>query len=134
MDFEQKINDEFCQEMGIKKYTCFIENKDTGERKFYINPSGYYKSPKGWNNIQRHKIEPRYPDLINNPRNFLKLLNIQWRLFGSLADIYNRTGDENFELNYVKTRLKACRMCRSLGGGDGLDVYREEILKTKFEV
>lgn len=134
MKFEQKINDEFCKEMGIKQYTCYVQNEDTGEVRYYINPSGYYKTPKGWDNIIRQKIEPKYPDLINNPNNFLKLLNIQWKLFGCLGDQYMKNGDENFEVNYITTRLKACKMCRTLGGGGGLDVYKKEVLNTKFEM
>lgn len=135
MDFSQKINNEFCKEIGIKKYTCYLENEQTGERKYYISPSGFYKNPKNWESISRHKLkEPKYPDLINNPKNFLKLLNVQWKLFGNLGDKYLKTGEEDFELNYVKTRLKAIKICRTLGGGDGLDAYREEILNTKFEV
>ena len=132
MEFEKQINEEFCKEVGIKKVCVRLENCDTGEIKYYTNNK--YKKPKGWNNIIKHKYDPpKYPDLIGNSTNFCYLINVQWNMFGSLGDIYGKTGDENFQLNYVKTRLKALKLCRSFGGGGMLDAYKEQINKIKFE-
>ena len=135
MELSERINEDFCKEVGIKPITCSVENKDTGEVKYYLNKSSLYKAPKNWINIEKHVYDkPQYPDLINNPDNFLKLLNIQWKLFGKLGNVYTKTGEECFELNYLKTRLNAVKLCKSIGGGDGLDVYIEEILNTRFEI
>ena len=135
MEFSKKINDEFCEEIGLKKISCYLENEITGEKRYYTSPSGFYKTPANWTEFKRHKLkEPTYPDLINNPENFLKLLNIQWKLFGKLGDQYRKNGEEDFELNYLTTRLKAIKLCRTFGGGDGLDAYRKEILNTHFDL
>ena len=131
---EQEINDEFCKEVGIRKTCCYIYNKDTSEIRYYTTNSGLYKSPKTWKHVIKGKYEPRYPNLISNPYNFLLLLNIQWFMFGELGDTYRRTGEETFEANYVKTRLKALKMCRSLGCGEGdmFNVYKERVRELPF--
>lgn len=130
----EQINEEFCKEVGLKKVSCYIENEDTGEVRFYVSPSGVYKKPKGWNKIKTHKFEqPKYPDLINNPYNFSMLLNTQWYIFGQLGDVYTKTGHECFEANYVKTRLKALKMCKCLGGGEMLEEYKKAIQSTQFD-
>lgn len=125
---EEQINDEFCKEIGIKKASCFLLNKDTNEVRYYTNLSGLYKKPQGWTNISKHKFnKPKYPDFIKNPFNFTLLLNVQWYMFGELGDIYKRNGEECFEANYLKTRLKAIKMCRSFGGGEMLDEYKKQL-------
>lgn len=123
----EKINQEFCKEVGIKKACCYLQNQDTGEIRYYSNLSGLYKHPKNWKHIIKHKIEPRYPDIINNAQNFSLVLNTHWNLFGQLGETYFRTGLESFEANYLKTRIKALKMCRSLGGGDMLNEYKKII-------
>ncbi len=129
----EKINEEFCKEVGIKKACCYLLNKDTKEKRYYSNLSGLYKKPKNWKNILGRKFKSCYPDLINNPSNFCALLNIQWFLFGQLGNVYERTGDECFEVNYLKTRLNALKLSRSLGGGDMLEEYKNLVKQITFE-
>lgn len=130
----EDLNTEFCKECDIKKASCCIINKETGEIRFYTSPTGIYKKPAGWTKIQTVKFDtPRYPNLIENPFNFSALINIQWELFGEVGDAYKRTGDETFEYNYVRTRLSAIKMCKSFGGGEMLDMYKEAIRNTLFD-
>ena len=130
---DKEINDEFCKEVGLTKKCCYLLNKDTGELRFYSNLSGLYKKPSGWKHIEKGKFEPRYPDFINNPFNFCILLNVQWYLEGKLGDVYTRNGDESFECNYLKTRLKALKMCKALGGGEILDEYKKQLKELSFD-
>lgn len=130
---DKQINDEFCKEVGIKKACCYLLNEDTQEIRYYSNLSGLYKRPKNWKNIQAKKFKNCYPDLIHNAHNFCALLNVQWFLFGQLGDVYERTGDECFEVNYLKTRLKALKLSRSLGGGDMLQEYKKLVKDIIFE-
>lgn len=136
MDLEQQINEEFCKEIGIKKACCYLLNKDTDEIRFYSNVSGLYKKPAGWKNIEKQKFEACYPDFINNCYNFCMLLNVQWYLFGELGDVYKRNGNEPFELNYLKMRLKAIKLCKSFGGGEMLEEYKKKVreLPLDYEV
>lgn len=129
----EQINEEFCKEVGIKKACCYLQNKDTDEIRFYSNLSGLYKKPKNWKNIQKGKFEPCYPDFINNSYNFCILLNVQWYLFGELGDVYRRNGNESFEVNYLKTRLNALKVCKSLGGGEMLDEYKKQLKELPFD-
>lgn len=124
---DNSINDQFCKEVGIKKACCYLLNKDTGEIKFYSNLSGLYKKPKDWKHIEKGKFDPKYPDLINDSFNFMNVLNVHWYLFGDLGDVYKKTGDENFESNYLKTRLSAIKMCKSFGGGELLEEYKKQL-------
>lgn len=124
---DEKINQEFCKEVGIKKACCYLQNRDTGEIRYYSNLSGLYKNPKNWKNIIRKKIEPCYPDIINDYKNFSLVINTHWDLFGELGEAYYRTGLESFEANYLKTRIRAMKMCKSLGGGDMLEEYKKSI-------
>lgn len=130
---DKQINDEFCKEAGIKKACCYLLNKDTDEIRFYSNLSGLYKKPAGWVNIEKGKFESCYPDFINNSYNFCTLLNVQWYLFGELKDVYRRTGNESFEVNYLKTKLKAMKLCRSLGGGEMMDEYKKKLQQLPFD-
>lgn len=124
---DKQINEEFCKEAGLKKACCYLLNKDTDEIRYYTNLSGLYKKPKNWKHIEKGKFEPCYPDFINNPYNFCTLLNVQWFLEGKLGDVYKRNGNETFEENYLKTRLQAMKMCKSLGGGEILDEYKKQL-------
>ena len=131
-----QINNAFCEEVGIKKICCALKNKKSGEIKYYVSPSALYKIPKNWQekDIQKIKLqEPIYPDIITNTKNFLLLLNVQWSMFGELGDVYTKTGVETFECNYVKTRLKALKMCRSFGGGEMFEQYVENVKNLPFE-
>ena len=127
------INEEFCKEVGIKKACCYLLNADTNEIRYYTNLSGLYKKPSGWKHIEKGKFEPRYPDFINNPFNFCTLINVQWYLEGKLGDVYKRNGDESFEANYLKTRLNAMKMCKSLGGGEILEEYKKQLRDLSFD-
>lgn len=129
-----EINKEFCKEVGIKKACCYLLNKDTQEIRYYCNLSGLYKIPKKWKNVEKGVFkEPCYPDLINNAYNFSALINVQWFLFGELGDVYQRTGNETFEVNYLKTRLKAIKMCKSFGGGEMLEEYKRLVREIPFD-
>lgn len=130
---EQQINDEFCKEVGIKKACCSLFNEETGEIRYYTNLSGLYKQPVGWKHIRKEKFDLCYPDLINNEFNFCGLLNIQWFLDGQLGDVYKRNGTETFQVNYLKTRLKALKLCRALGGGEMLEEYKKRVKELPFE-
>lgn len=128
------LNTEFCKEIGIKPAICYIVNSETGEIRFYANLSGLYKKPVGWTKIETYRFDkPKYPDLINNPVNFSKVLNVQWYMFGEMGDIYKREGQETFEYNYIKTRLTAIKMTKSFGGGEMLDEYKKAIRELCFE-
>lgn len=132
----KQINDAFCEEVGIKKICCALKNKDTGQIKYYVSPSGIYKIPKNWKEKDTQKIKlttPIYPDVITNAKNFSLLLNVQWQMFGELGDVYTKTGVESFECNYVKTRLKALKMCRSFGGGEMFEQYKQNVINLPFE-
>lgn len=127
------LNKEFCKECGIKQATCYILNTETNEVRFYKKLSGTKKKPIGWKNTEIYKFnKPKYPDLINNPYNFLTLLNIQWDMFGEVGEIYKKNGKEPFEYNYLKTRLSAIKMCKSFGGGEMLDEYKKAIQTAPF--
>lgn len=130
---EQEINNEFCKEMGIKKACCCLYNKDTGEIRYYTNLSGLYKQPAGWKNILKEKFDSCYPDFINNEFNFCNLLNVQWFLDGQLGDVYKRNGTENFQANYLKTRLKAIKLCKAFGGGEMLEEYKKRVNQLPFQ-
>ena len=65
--------------------------------------------------------------------NFSALINVQWFLFGELGDVYQRTGNETFEVNYLKTRLKAIKMCKSFGGGEMLEEYKRLVREIPFD-
>lgn len=131
---EETLNTEFCKEVGIKSAACYLLNVETGEIRFYTNLSGMYKKPSGWKKIQTYKFDkPRYPDLINNPFNFMLLLNVQWCMFGEIGDVYKREGNESFEYNYLKTRLTAIKMTKSFGGGEMLDEYKRVIQEMQFD-
>ena len=71
--------------------------------------------------------------IINNPFNFCTLINVQWYLEGKLGDVYKRNGDESFEANYLKTRLNAMKMCKSLGGGEILEEYKKQLRELSFD-
>ena len=127
------LNEQFCKEVGIKQVVCYLFNPDTQEIRFYSNLSGLYKKPVGWKNIEQYKLEkPLYPDLFY-PNNFCKLLNIQWKMFGELGDIYKKTGTESFEYCYLKTRLTAMKMAKSFGGGEMLEEYKKAVRDCDFE-
>lgn len=131
---KEQLNTEFCKECGIKQASCYILNKETGEVRFYSNPTGVYKKPAGWTKIATVKFDkPKYPNLIDNPYNFSALIGVQWDMFGEIGDAYKRNGDESFEYNYVKTRLTAIKMCKSFGGGEMLDEYKKAIRETLFD-
>lgn len=130
---EQEINDEFCKEIGIKKACCYLYNKDTDEIRYYTNLSGLYKQPSGWTNIGKGKFDACYPDFINNELNFCNLLNVQWFLDGQLGDVYKRNGTECFQANYLKTRLKAIKLCKAFGGGDMLEEYKKRVKELPLE-
>ena len=49
------------------------------------------------------------------------------------GDVYKRTGEESFEYNYIKTRLTAIKMCKSFGGGEMLELYKEAIQNILFD-
>lgn len=129
---EQNLNDQFCKEVGIKRVVCYIFNTDTNEVRFYSNLSGLYKKPKGWKNIEAYKLEkPLYPNLMDS-KNFSKLINIQWKMFGEIGDVYKKSGNESFEYCYVKTRLMAMKMAKSFGGGDMLEEYKKAVRDCEF--
>lgn len=130
----QQINDEFCKEMGLRKIKCVLTNTDTNEQRSYTTLSGIYKPPKNWKHYTYQIFDnPNYPDIITNPNNFCKILNVQWDLFNSIGETYTKTGEETFQEAYIKMRLRAIKLCKSLGGGDGLDTYMDRIKQLKFE-
>lgn len=131
----EQLNEEFCRTCGIKKSICYLRNLDTGEIRYYSHISGLYRTPVGWKEVDGAQFadEPIYPDLINNPKNFCALLNIQWNLFGELGQAYKKVTDESFQINYLKTRLLAIKMCKSFGGGEMLNEYLKQVKETKFD-
>lgn len=130
---EEQINEAFCKEIGLKKACCYLHNEETDEIRFYAHPSGLYKKPKNWKHITKGKFEPCYPDFINNSYNFCILLNLQWFLFGELGGVYKRNGNESFQANYLKTRLSALKLCKSLGGGEMLEEYKKQVSMLPFD-
>ncbi len=123
----------FCKELNIPKVWGAIINEETLEVRFYKSKKSLYKAPKNWNKFRIIKFRlGRYPDLLYC-KNFYLLLNIHWFLFGSLGDVYKRTGQECFEENYLKMRLAAIKMSSSLGGGNMLQEYKNIIQKTSFD-
>ena len=129
----EKLNQEFCELIGIKKVQSFIINDDTEEIRYYSHPSGAYKTPKGWENITSGILsKPIYPD-FTNPNNFIKLLNIQWQIFGSLGPQYNKVANESFQVNYLVTKIQGIKMCQSFGGGELLDEYIKAVRECDFE-
>ena len=131
---EEQLNTEFCKECGIKQAACYLLNPDTGEVRFYSNISGLYKHPVTWKKVEQYRFDkPRYPDLITNHYNFTKLINIQWKMFGEIGDVYKKTGNESFEYCYLKTRLTAIKMCKSFGGGEMLEEYKKAIRESEWD-
>lgn len=132
-----QLNDEdiiidFCIEVGIKRIKSYIRNRDTNEIRFYSQDSSKYRTPKGWKNVERVSLDAyTYPDL-RKPNNFMKLLQCHWDTFNKLG-LYQRTGIESFEINYILTRLKAIKTCKSMGGGEMLDYYLDELQKIDFD-
>ena len=47
--------------------------------------------------------------------------------------MYQRSGTESFEINYLSIRLKAIKTCRSMGGGEMLDYYIDELRNINFD-
>ena len=139
MDYEliqpertQQLCKQLCDLVGIKPVRCFIYNNSTGEIRYYTHRTGKYKIPKGWNNyITGTYDEPVYPD-FTEPENFVKLLDIQWQIFGSLGPQYVKADNESFPLNYLYTKVKAINLCKSFGGADMLDKYIEQVRYTDF--
>lgn len=127
------INNVFCEETGIKKVKCYVKNKETGEIRFYSNRSSKYRLPKNWKEVETFTFnKPVYPNLFD-PHNFLMLLNVQWYLFGSLGCQYRIMEDEEFQTNYLITRIKAIQLSKSLGGGELLDMYMDELQNMEFD-
>lgn len=129
---KEKLIKEFCDLVGIKKIVGYIHNLDTGEVRSYSNRSSLYRPPKGWVNIEVIVLKKNcYPDLTT-PVNFVKLLNIQWSLFGEIGSQYVLQEDETFQENYLYNRINAIKTCKSFGGGEMLDEYLETVRNTDF--
>lgn len=130
---KEKIISNFCNATGIRKVTSYIKNKDTNEIRYYISPKSIYKKPRGWDNTEVGVFNHgKYPDLTE-PNNFLKLIDVHWKLFGCLGHQYEIKNDESFPLNYIETRTKAINLCKSLGGGEMLDIYLQMLKTTEFK-
>ena len=126
----QELNDEYCKLVGIKKIKYQVLNKDTYELKYF---SGKVKLPKSWTNIQVMEFDkPRYPDFIDNPYNFMLLVNTQWFLFGELGACYTQQEKETFECNYLYSKIKAMEMCDSFGGGEMMEEYKKQVQNLNF--
>jgi hypothetical protein len=129
----EELNKEFSELVGIKKVRAFIINKDSEEIRYYSHPSAVYKIPKGWENVITGVLKNAiYPD-FTEPYNFIKLINIQWEVFGSLGPQYNKLMNEPFELNYLINKIQGIKIARSFGGGELLDEYIEKVRKTDFD-
>ena len=132
----ETLNDEFCQEVGLKKISCILINEDTDEIRYYSSLSALNRFPVGWKNCKAIKFnKPCYPDLITNCNNFCTLLNIKWDMFKELNNQpYFNLKDECFQATYVRTQLMAIKMSRSFGGGEMLDEYIKAIKNATFEI
>ena len=130
---KEKLIKEFCELTGIKKIVGYIRNLDTDEIRSYSNRSSLYRPPKGWVNIEVIILnKTSYPDLTS-PINFIKLLNIQWSLFGEIGAQYVLQENETFQENYLYNRINAIKTCKSFGGGEMLNEYLETVKNTDFD-
>lgn len=130
-----KLNEEFCKEVGLKKIVCVLTNLDTNETRYYSSLSALSRFPVGWVNCEAIRFEkPIYPDLIFNCNNFCTLLNIKWDMFKELNNQpYIKLKDECFQATYLRTQLMAIKMSKSFGGGEMLDEYLKAIKNAYFE-
>lgn len=128
-----RLIEDFCKEVGIKKAYICLKNLDTGEKKLYASKTVKYRKPKGWYNVETTYLnKPSYPNLTA-PTNFLKLLNVQWDIFGQLGDVYEKETNESFPENYLRKKLDAIKICKCFGGGEMFEVYAAALRKTNFD-
>ena len=84
---------------------------------------------KGWKETDVHTVRydiDMYPD-FTEPDNFCNLINIQWKIFGSLGDQYTLISDENFQCNYLYNKIQGIKAMLSYGGSNVLQEYIEAI-------
>ena len=128
----EQLNTTFCQLVGIKPIKAILYNPETNEAKTYSSTNCIYRRPKGWENaIVNTYDKPKYPDFTEK-ENFYALLDLQWKLFGSLGDQYVRLKDESFEVNYLYSKVKAIQILKAYGGSEMLDKFIEEIKNLTF--
>lgn len=130
---ESELIKEFCDEAGIKPIKYILFEPNLNEYRLYSSRTALYKKPSGWGETELTTLDtPIYPDLINDPENFLMVLNLQWDMFEELGDVYQKERDESFQYNYLNTKLKALKMCKSFGGGEMMEEYKKELRKLNY--
>lgn len=128
----KEINNRFCELVGIKPIKSALLNLDTGELRTYLTTSCLYKKPKGWINIEVYTFDkPIYPD-FTNPINFSLLIEVQWKMFGTIGEQYVKINEESFAANYLYTKLRAVEILKSYGGSDALDEYCKALQGLDF--
>ena len=127
------LNKTFCDLVGIKPIKALLIHAETQERKTYTTTKCAYRRPKGWENakliIFKH---PVYPDLTEE-YNAIKLINVQWHLFGNIGDQYVMMNNEDFQTNYLYTKIKAIQTLRVFGGSDMLDEFCRQVREIDFD-
>lgn len=125
----------FCSFTGIKAARCCLYDDKKDDYLYYRSVRYLDNPPKGWEKAHKIIFSPHniYPDLTA-PENFSKLINVQWKVFGTLkGECYTNLVDEPFEHNYIRTRLKALKITLASGmRGDMFDEYITELRKVKF--
>jgi hypothetical protein len=125
----------FCSFVGIKAARCCLYDDLKDDYIYYRSVRYLDTPPKGWEKAHKIVFAPHniYPD-ITSPENFVKLINVQWKLFGTLrGECYTDIVGEPFEHSYIRTRLKALKLAQTSGiRGEMFDEYIKELRKVKF--
>lgn len=128
------LNKTFCNLVGIKPVKSILINPKTNEMKTYTTTNCLYRKPKGWENSKVITFDiPKYPD-FTDVENHQLLIDIQWKLFGSIGDTYTQMRDESFAVNYLYMKIRAMQTIRSLGGSDMLEDFCEMVRNSDYTV